>query len=764
MKTMKRALAVLLAVALLCIGVPLAAAADVVDSGTCGDNLTWTLDSEGLLAISGTGAMSNYTEADSPFYANRLNIKSVSIESGVTSIGEFAFYGCSALQSVMMIPDGVTSIGDGAFRACSGLTSVTIPDSVTSIGEKAFSGCISLTSVTIGNSVTSVGGGAFAGCSRLTSLRIPNSVLSIGNSAFEGCTGLNSVILGENLLTIGGRAFYRCSKLNSVIIQNSVTIIDGGAFWGCSNLTSITIPNSVKSIGNHAFYSCSKLTRITLPDSIMSIGDDAFDYCDALKDVYYAGNEDDWSGISIGYNNYHLISYPSIHFLNYRHDHYYSAPIRENECVATCTTAASYEATTHCTICSEELSRETVYEGEPDPNNHASKTYTTASTCAENGFSVTYCTRCGETLSHEILPRLEHTWNDGEVTAEPTCTAQGVKTFTCGGCGATYTEPVDLLAHQWNDGEVTKEPSCTEAGEITYTCATGGETRTEPIDKLDHKIVLVPGVAPTCEEPGLTDGWQCKTCQKWFAEQQTIEALDHDPQIGKVVEPTCTEPGYTPFICTRCGETVSKTDPTDALGHNPQPVYTWAKDDSTVTAEMTCTRCGEVSLKETADVTTEVTVKPTCSTEGELTLTAAFNNKAFYAQTKTKVLPMDPDAHVFRVTVTPPTCLDDGYTTHACTLCRYGYSDEIVAALGHDYVNAKATGNGDGTHTLTCNRCKQPGEAIACADEGNDGKCDACGDQMQGGDHCKYCGKVHNGNFFDKLTGFFHKIFAVFKR
>ena len=128
-----------------------------------------------------------------------------------------------------------------------------------------------------------------------------------------------------------------------------------------------------------------------------------------------------------------------------------------------------------------------------------------------------------------------------------------------------------------------------------------------------------------------------------------------------------------------------------------------------------------------------------------------------------KEIPIKPDAHVFIVTVTPPTCIDDGYTTHACTLCRYGYSDEIVAALGHDYVNAKATGNGDGTHTLTCNRCKQPGEAIACADEGNDGNCDTCGDQMQGGDHCRFCGKIHDGAF-GWLVRFFHNIFAIFKR
>ena len=403
---------------------------------------------------------------------------------------------------------------------------------------------------------------------------------------------------------------------------------------------------------------------------------------------------------------------------------------------------------------------------------HAPKTYTTPSTCAENGFTITICTRCGETLSKEILPRLDHTWTS-EVTQNPTCTAQGVKTYTCESCGETYTEPVDVLAHQWDDGKMTKAPSCTEAGEMTYTCATGGETRTEPIDKLEHEIVLVAGKAASCTEPGLTDGWQCKMCKKWFAEQQTIPALSHDPQIGKVVEPTCIDPGYTPFICTRCGETVSKTDPTDALGHDMQPTYVWAKDDSTVTATMACTRCDKTGATETAKVQNEVTVKPTCSTEGELTLTAAFNNKSFYGQTKTKTLPRDPDAHVFKVTVTPPTCIDEGYTSHMCTLCRYGYSDEIVPALGHKPVTdeavpatCEAPGLTEGSHCSVCGEvltAQEETPVLDHADADNDGQCDTCGNQMTGDGYCKYCGKVHTGAF-GWLIQFFHNILAIFKR
>ena len=181
-------------------------------SGTCGDNLTWTL-SDSVLTISGTGAMANYNTM--PWYKYCLSIQSVIITDGVTSIGDHAFYGCSSLTSVT-IPNSVTSIGERAFSGCSSLTSITIPNSVTSIGSSAFVCCSSLTSVTIPNSVTSIGNGAFMYCSSLTSITIPNSVTSIGEWAFDNCSSLTSVAIPNSVTSIGNRAFSYCDKLVDV--------------------------------------------------------------------------------------------------------------------------------------------------------------------------------------------------------------------------------------------------------------------------------------------------------------------------------------------------------------------------------------------------------------------------------------------------------------------------------------------------------------------------------------------------------------------
>ena len=133
-------------------------------TGKCGENVTYSLDtSTGELVISGTGDMTDYSlYIYAPWHSNSSSIKTVTISSGVTSIGRYAFSYCGKLTSVT-IPDNVTSIGDRAFEVCSSLTSVTIPNSVTSIGDDAFYSCDNLTSVTIPNSVTSIGDSAFDG-------------------------------------------------------------------------------------------------------------------------------------------------------------------------------------------------------------------------------------------------------------------------------------------------------------------------------------------------------------------------------------------------------------------------------------------------------------------------------------------------------------------------------------------------------------------------------------------------------------------------
>ena len=158
-------------------------------------NLTWKLDADGTLTISGTGTMKDYDYNNNPSPANQKkgSVKKVVIKDGVTSIGNFAFYNCTSLTSIT-IPDSVTSIELAAFNNCNNLTSITIPDSVTSIGDSAFELCNKLSSITLSNNITSIGNWAFHGC-HLTSIAIPDSVTSIGAMAFYSCSNLQTISL-----------------------------------------------------------------------------------------------------------------------------------------------------------------------------------------------------------------------------------------------------------------------------------------------------------------------------------------------------------------------------------------------------------------------------------------------------------------------------------------------------------------------------------------------------------------------------------------
>ena len=263
---------------------PILASADY--SGYCGDNVIYYYEEiTKTLTITGKGEMTDFYKDSSPVSPWRwIEMKKVVIGEGVTSIGCYAFYGCSSM------------------------TSINIPNSVTFIGRNAFEGCNGLTSLNIGNGVKWIGYEAFFNCSGLTSLTIGDNVTSIGNEAFIFCSGLTSLTIGSNVTNIGGYAFANCNLLTSVVIPNSVENIGEGAFANCG-LTSVTIPNNVKSIENNAFDYCSNLTRIVSEiDNPFEIGKNSNDMYNAVTLIVPMGTKDKYKS-TIGWNGFNIVEF-----------------------------------------------------------------------------------------------------------------------------------------------------------------------------------------------------------------------------------------------------------------------------------------------------------------------------------------------------------------------------------------------------------------------------------------------------------------------
>ena len=197
-----------------------------VNTGTCGDSATYSLDAAGNLTISGNGAISDYVDGKNPF-ANSAPIKKVIIEEGITHIGNYAFSSCHDIQSIEL-PESLTGIGEYVFENCTSLTSIIIPDSVTSIGQYAFSG------------------------TAVKSVVIPESVVTLDtNSLFMGCKKLESVVLPQSVTVIYSNAFKDCVMLKEVDIPDSVTAIQNDAFSG-TTFTSLFIPSGVTMINGNA--------------------------------------------------------------------------------------------------------------------------------------------------------------------------------------------------------------------------------------------------------------------------------------------------------------------------------------------------------------------------------------------------------------------------------------------------------------------------------------------------------------------------------
>ena len=260
---------------------------EIVVDNKCGEDLTWTLEN-GVLTITGTGAMTDFDGIAVPWAARKGEIHTVNMDPRVTHIGANAFSGCVNLANIPM-PTALTTIGNSAFFGCASLTTLTIPDSATHIGESAFEGCTALTSITLSRNLRAMGTWTFSKCSALQSITIPGSLTTIPEWAFHYCFSLTTAIIEEGVTEIGPRAFANDDALTTLSLPHSLQIIGAGAL-SCDGLTSVTIPENVTYMDS-AFSSCDNLKEITflgdapeMPNNLLNI------QLNANATAYYPAN------------------------------------------------------------------------------------------------------------------------------------------------------------------------------------------------------------------------------------------------------------------------------------------------------------------------------------------------------------------------------------------------------------------------------------------------------------------------------------------
>ena len=779
---MKKAFSIVLCIAMLLALLPtFATAAEIVDSGTCGTNLTWTLDSDGTLTISGTGKMlryysfsssgNYYTTAPWGSSAGKVQrVKTVVIEPGVTSIGEYAFYYCTSLTSVT-IPDGVTSIWEQAFYGCSSLTSVTIPDSVTSIGgsaffgntlilcnknsyaatyaenndvayalldgtaeENTFSGSVGRLNWTIDRltrtlTIECVGVmPTFASAADVPwkalyryvySAVILDGTTTVSDYAFYGCSILTSVTIPDGVTRIGMSAFYNCTSLTSIEIPDSVTSIGDSAFFGSKSLTSVTIPDSVTSIEQSMFNGCTSLTSVTIPDGVTSIGNAAFRKCESLTSITIPD-----SVTSIRTNAFRYCT--SLIAITIPNGVTYIDENAFNGCTGLTSVTIGNGVTR---IWSQAFSDCTSLTSIELPVNVESVSPSAFADCTALESVYFYNPNCS--ISSGATPANATIYGYAGSTAQTYADNNGLR----------FMEIDGTHEHHFTATK-TVPATCTEDGYRTLACPCG-ERKTEVLPAAGHTPVEVPAQAATCIENGWEAWSYCAVCGTTLTEKVELPKTDHSPVVSGAVAATCGKPGFTGVTyCALCNEVLDAGEEIPATGE-----HTPAEATETVVTEATCGRpggklvtvkcavCGETLSEETvaipatgehtpAEATETVVREAACTAAGEKRVTVKCAVCGETISEETAAIPAT--GHEYSMTVTAPTCTASGYTTYTCAHGDSQFIRDLVDPLGHADPNADGKCDRCGA-TLT--PCGNSGDSGSSGDSGNSGNSGGSGRQ-----------------------------------